>query len=110
MAESAIPGYGLVNLADLDRMASMAADRAAAQARESAISREDVEEMLEKGIDRFLERLGIDDVKEFRKDLSAMRASRETKDAIVSHGLRAVVTVLAGGICTAIWWAVKGVK
>ena len=33
--------------------------------------------MVEEGIKRFLDRVGIDDILVFRKDLTAMRAARE---------------------------------
>lgn len=106
-----LPPYAQVNLADLDRMASAAADRAVAGV---VLKQGDVEKLVEEGVEegikRFLDRVGIDDIPEFRKDLTAMRAARETREALISHGLKAVVTVLAGGICTAIWLAIKGAK
>jgi hypothetical protein len=106
-----LPSYATVNLADLDRMASAAADRAVAGV---ALKQGDVEKIVEdgveEGISRFLDRVGIDDIPAFRKDLTAMRAARETREALISHGLKAVVTVLLGGIGTAIWLAIKGAK
>ena len=69
-----------------------------------------VEEGVQEGLKRFMERVGIDDIPAFRKDLTAMRAARETREALISHGLKAVVTVLLGGIGTAIWLAIKGAK
>ena len=106
-----LPSSGWVNLVDLDRMASAAADRAVAGV---ALKQGDVEKIVEEGVQeglkRFMERVGIDDIPAFRKDLTALRAARETREALVSHGLKAVVTVLAGGICTAIWLAIKGAK
>ncbi|MEN5084244.1 hypothetical protein ABE438_17325 [Bosea sp. TWI1241] len=104
------PSYAMVNLADLDRMATAAAERAAVLFKRDALKPEDVEGMVEEGIQRFLDRVGIDDIPAFRKDLTAMRAARETREALVSHGLKAVVTVLLGGICTAVWLAIKGAK
>lgn len=72
--------------------------------------KDDVEEIVEEGIKRFMERVGIDDIPAFRKDLTAMRAARETREALIQHGIKAVLTVLVGGILTAIWLAVKGAK
>ncbi len=46
----------------------------------------------------------------FRKDLTAMRAAAETREAQISHGLKAEVTVLLSGVCNAIWLALKGAK
>lgn len=106
-----MPSYATVNLADLDRMASAAADRAVAGV---AVKQGDVEKLIEEGVEegikRFLDKAGIDDMPAFRKDLTAMRAARETREALISHGLKAVITVLAGGMCTAIWLAIKGAK
>lgn len=104
-----MPASGWVNMADLDRMASAAAERTAALIAKDELKPGDVEEMVEEGIKRFLERVGIDDIPAFRKDLTAMRAARETREALISHGLKAV-TVLLGGLCTAIWLAIKGAK
>ncbi len=106
-----MPASGWVNMADLDRMATAAADRAVAGV---AVKQGDVEKIVEEGVEegikRFLDRVGIDDIPAFRKDLTAMRAARETREALISHGLKAVVTVLLGGVCTAIWLAIKGAK
>ncbi len=108
---SVMPSYATLNMSDLDRMATAAADRAVAGV---ALKQGDVEKLVEEGVEggisRFLDRVGIDDIPAFRKDLSAMRAARETREALISHGLKAVITVLAGGICTAIWLAIKGAK
>lgn len=108
--QDVLPPYAMVNLSDLDRMATAAAERAAALFQKDALKPHDVEGMVEEGIQRFLDKVGIDDIPAFRKDLSAMRAARETREALISHGLKAVVTVLLGGICTAIWLAIKGAK
>lgn len=105
-----MPASGWINMADLDRMASAAAERTAALISKDALKPSDVEDLVEEGIKRFMDRVGIDDVPAFRKDLTAMRAARETREALISHGLKAVVTVLLGGVCTAIWLAIKGAK
>lgn len=105
-----MPSYATVNMADLDRMASAAAERTAAIIAKDALKPADVEDIVEEGIKRFLDKVGIDDIPALRKDLTAMRAARETREALISHGLKAVITVLAGGICTAIWLAIKGAK
>lgn len=105
-----LPSYATVNMSDLDRMASAAAERAAALIAKDSLKPVDVRALVEEGVEHLLERLGIDDVPAFRKDLTAMRAARETREALISHGLKAVITVLIGGICTAIWLALKGAK
>lgn len=91
-------------------MARRAAEGAANAVKEQSLTRDDVEEIVEKGITRFMERCGIDDVPEFRKDLTAMRAARETREAVMRHGLGSVIAILIMGIATAIWLAVKGAK
>ena len=108
--QDVLPPYATVNLSDLDRMATAAAERAAVLFKKEALSKDDVEEIVEEGIKRFMDRVGIDDVPEFRKDLTAMRAARETREALIQHGIKAVLTVLVGGILTAIWLAIKGAK
>jgi hypothetical protein len=108
--QAMLPGNTVINWDDLRRMALTAANDAVRQVKEDALKASDVEELVEEGISRFLDRVGIDDIPAFRKDLSAMRAARETREALISHGLKAVVTVLLGGICTAVWLAIKGAK
>ncbi len=105
-----LPGDTVLYASDIERMISAAAMTAARAVRDDAIKAGDVEEMVEEGIKRFLDKVGIDDIPAFRKDLTAMRAARETREALISHGLKAVVTVLLGGIGTAIWLAIKGAK
>ena len=105
-----LPGTYVMDQATVDRLATSAAMAAARAVRDEAITKDDVEEMVDAGISRFLDRVGIDDIPAFRKDLTAMRAARETREALISHGLKAVVTVLLGGMCTAIWLAIKGAK
>jgi len=110
MPPAMLPGDTVLWSADIQRMITAAALEAARAVREDAIKADDVEDMVETGIQRFLDKVGIDDIPAFRKDLSAMRAARETREALISHGLKAVVTVLLGGVCTAIWLAIKGAK
>lgn len=110
MPPAMLPGDAVLNMSDIERMISAAAMTAAKAVRDDALKAGDVESMVEEGIQRFLDKVGIDDIPAFRKDLSAMRAARETREALISHGLKAVVTVLLGGICTAIWLAIKGAK
>ncbi len=105
-----LPGTYVMDQATVDRLASTAALAAARAVQEDALTKDDVEEIVEEGIKRFVERVGIDDVPEFRKDLTAMRAARETREALIQHGIKAVLTVLLGGVCTAIWLAIKGAK
>lgn len=115
MDSGAIPGTVVLNYADLQRIASLAATDAAARVNaETKLTRDDVDGAVEHGLERFCERLGLPtdkkDIDEWRKDISALRASREMREALVSHGIKAVLTVLLGGICTAIWLAVRGVR
>jgi hypothetical protein len=112
-----VPSSGWVNLADLDRMASDAAERTATRIARDALKASDVEDIAEKVVERFLERAfdipAGDNSKaliELRKDFTAMRAARETREALISHGLKAVIGLFATGICTAIWLAIKGAK
>lgn len=105
-----LPGNYVMDQATVDRLASTAALAAARAVREDALTKDDVEEIVEEGIKRFMERVGIDDVPEFRKDLTAMRAARETREALIQHGIKAVLTVLLGGVATAIWWAIRGAR
>jgi adenine/guanine phosphoribosyltransferase-like PRPP-binding protein len=101
-------------MAALDRLASAAAMTAAKETVKELMDRhpthDEMAEIADKAIERFLERVGIDDIPAFRKDLTAMRAAREMREALISHGLKAVVTVLFGGICTAVWLAIKGAR
>lgn len=109
-----LPGNYVMDGATVDRLATAAAMNAAKETvkelKDQHPSHEEVEEIVEKSIERFLERVGIDDIPAFRKDLTAMRAARETREALIQHGIKAVLTVLVGGICTAIWLAIKGAK
>ncbi|MPR12359.1 hypothetical protein [Microvirga tunisiensis] len=68
------------------------------------------EHAVERGIERFLERAGIDpdDMANLRKDFASMRSSREIKEAIVKQGFLAVMTILLGGIGTAVMFFIKG--
>lgn len=94
----------------LDRVVAAAALAAAKEVKAEGPDKKDMEEIAEEALKRFLERVGIDDIPAFRKDLTAMRAARETREALISHGLKAVLTVLLGGALTAIWLAIKGVR
>ncbi len=102
-------------MADVQRLITAAANEAALKIKtETILDRDGVEKIFEAGLDHFCERLGLptdrEGIDEWRKDLSAMRAARETREALVSHGLKAVLTILAGGAATAIWMAIRGVK
>jgi hypothetical protein len=109
------PSTMTVFAADIQRMITAAANEAAVNvSKEARLTREDVGEILERGIEHFCDRMGLptnkEGIEEWRKDLTAMRATRETRDALLDHGLKAVITVLAGGILTAIWLAIRGVR
>jgi hypothetical protein len=109
-------------VSQLENLAKLAADHAVAQALARAPSKEEVEQIakkaaseaaehaVERGIERFLERAGIDpdDMANLRKDFASMRSSREIKEAIVKQGFLAVMTILLGGIGTAVMFFIKG--
>lgn len=105
-----LPGNYVMDQATVDRLVTTAAFAAAREVKEQVPSKSDMEDIAEEAISRFLDRVGIDDIPAFRKDLTAMRAARETREALISHGLKAVLTVLLGGIGTAIWLAIKGAR
>lgn len=115
-----LPGTAVVGWDDLRRIALTAATDAARQIKEDALTKEDVESIAESAadasIDRLLERVfdvAPGDAKgliELRKDFTAMRAARETREAMMRHGLMAVVGLLITGIGTAVWLAIKGAK
>lgn len=96
-----------IDQAAMDRLIASAALAAAKEVKAEGPSKADMEDIAEEALKRFLDRVGIDDIPALRKDLTAMRAARETKEALVSHGLKAVLTVLIGGIITAIWFSIK---
>ena len=106
-----LPSYAQVNMSDLDRMATAAADRAVAGV---ALKQGDVEKLVEEGVEegikRFLERVGIDpnDLPGLRKDFAEMRSFREMKASIKDNGLRAFVTMLVTGLGVWFWAKVKG--
>lgn len=72
--------------------------------------REIAEDAAEKAIVQFTKLAGIEDIGKFRDDLSAWRASNEVRKAVIQHGIKAVITVLVGGLCTAVWLYVKGAR
>lgn len=106
--QSHIPGTVVMNIADLQRLASLAATEAAVKVNaEARLTRKDVEEIFSEGLNHFCERCGLptdrDGFEKFRLDLSSMRSSREMREEIVKHGWRAVVTALAAGFVSAVW-------
>ncbi len=106
-----LPSSGWVNLSDLDRMATDAATRAVAGV---ALKQGDVEKMIEEGVDqglqRFMERAGIDSLSEYRKDLAWAGDARKMREALVRHSLMAGLGLIVAGVFTAIWLAIKGAK
>ena len=100
--EPMLPGNYVLRESDIERIV--------AAVRGQSPSRDDMEEIAEKAVNRFLDRVGIDDIPGFRKDLTAMRSAREIRESLIKNGLGAVLTLLIGGIGTAIWLAIKGVK
>lgn len=111
-----LPGTYVMDQATVDRLVTSAAMAAAKAVAEETPNREDIEEIAEKTVNAFLFKvfdIAPEDAKaliELRKDFTAMRAARETREALVQHGIKAVLTVLLGGVCTAIWLAIKGAK
>ncbi|MCB8819961.1 hypothetical protein [Microvirga rosea] len=122
-----IPDLGIgaqatLPVSQLENLARLAADHAASQVVARAPTKEEVEQIakaaaneaaesaVEHGIERFLERAGIDpnDMANLRKDFASMRSSREIKEAIVKQGFLAVMTILLGGIRTAIMFLLRG--
>lgn len=94
--------------ADVQRMVTAAAmDAAERVKKQSTLSSDDVEKIIDKALESFCHKMGLPttpaETEMFRKDISSMRASREIKEAIVQHGVRAVVTMFAGGLLTALW-------
>jgi len=105
-----LPGNIVMDQAMVDRLVTSAALTAAEKVKYQCLSNDDMREIAEEAVTRFLERVGIDDIPAFRKDLTAMRAARETREALIQHGIKAVLTVLIGGVLTAIWLAIKGAR
>jgi hypothetical protein len=99
-----------IDQAGIERLIAAASLAAAKEVKAEGPSKTDMEAIAEEALARFMDRLGIDDIPALRKDLTAMRAARETKEALISHGLKAVLTLLIGGIITAIWLALKDTR
>lgn len=106
MPDDYLPGTVIMNVADLQRLATLAANEAAAKvASEARLTKDDVEELVSEGINRFCDKCGLPTDKPgfeaFRLDLSSLRASREMRAAILKHGWLAVVTILVSGVFSA---------
>ncbi|WP_131857448.1 hypothetical protein [Bosea sp. BK604] len=115
-----LPGTAVVHMSDLDRLATTAAKSAARMVQEQSVKREEIEEIAETAakaaIDGLLEQVfdvAPGDKKaliEVRRDFTAMRSARETREAVVRHGMFAIVGLFMTGIGTAIWFTIKGGK
>ena len=109
-----IPSTMILNAADVQRMITAAAHEAAQEVdRQSRLSREDVEGMIETGIERFCDRLGIPTEKkemaEWRDDMAKMRASVAFQDELKSHGFKAALGLIVISLITAIYIGVQSV-
>lgn len=111
-----LPGTYVMDQATVDRLATTAAMAAAKAVRDESLTRDDVTEVVDEAVASFLQKAfdippGDDKALiELRKDFTAMRAARETREAMVKHGLMAVVGLFMTGIGTAVWLAIKGAK
>ena len=98
-------------MSDLEKLAEVAADRAVAGV---ALKQGDVEKMIEEGVEqgltRFMERAGIENLNEFRRDVAWANDARKLREALVRHGLMAGIGLIIMAIGTAIWLAIKGAK
>jgi len=114
----------IIPIKELENLAKLAADHAIAAALARAPSKEEVEQIAkaaaveaaeaaaDKAIDRFLDRIGVDpgQIGCLRKDLDALRSWREIKEAMVKQGFLSMTILFITGICTLIWFNMKGVK
>ena len=103
-----IPSSGWVNLADLDRMAKLAAEHAVQGV---VLKQGDVEKMIKEGVsqglERFMERSGIENLSDFRKDLSWAGEARKLRESLVRQGFLAGIGLIVAAVGTAIWVAIK---
>lgn len=109
-----------MDMATAERMVTSAAMTAARETlkevRDKHPTREEMEDIAEKAVDRFLEKafdIPPGDTKaliDLRKDFTAMRAAREMREAMIKHGLLAVVGLFIMAIGTAVWMAIKGAR
>ena len=110
----------ITDFATLQRLATTAATEAAAKMKEQTVTRDEVEEIVKEvvkeAVNQFLEYtfdIAPGDRKamaELRKDFAALRSSRELREALIKHGLMAVVGLLMSAFGTALWLAIKGTK
>ena len=112
--ESLVPGFGVVDLATLDRLADTAANNALRRFREEESIQDEMKKVAEEVLERFMERafdVAPGDVKaliEVRKDFGFMRAVREMRDSMLKHGIMVMVGALMIGVLSAIWFKVTG--
>lgn len=115
-SESPVPGYAVVDLATLDRMANSAADGTLKRFREEESIQDEMKKVAEEVLDRFMERafdIPPGDVKaliEVRKDFGFMRAVREMRDGMIRHGIMVFIGALVLGVLAAIWFRLTGGK
>jgi hypothetical protein len=104
------------DMAYLQRIASAAANETAVQMKEQLVTKDEVEGIVKESINQFLEHtfdIAPGDRKgliELRKDFAALRSSRELKEAMVKHGILAVVGIAVSALVMAVWFAIKGPK
>jgi hypothetical protein len=109
-----LPGTYVMDQATVDRLVTSAAMTAAKAVRDDSVSREQVRELAEEVIEKFLERafdVPEGDSKalmELRKDITWVRDSRLMREAMIKHGLLAIVGLLVVALGTAVWLAIKG--
>lgn len=119
-SQKTLPGNVVIDMATAERMVTSAAMTAARETlkevRDKHPTREEMEDIAEKAVDRFLEKafdIPPGDTKaliDLRKDFTAMRAAREMREAMIKHGLLAVVGLFIMAIGTAVWMAIKGAR
>jgi hypothetical protein len=114
--ESPVPGYAVVDLASLDRMAYSAAEGALKRFREEESIQDEMKKVAEEVLDRFMERafdVPPGDVKaliELRKDFGFMRFAREMRDSAIRQGLIVLVGAFVVGLISAVVYKFSGGK
>lgn len=107
-----IPSQMVLNAADVQRMITAAAHEAAQEVdKQTRLTREDVEGIVEAGLERFCDRLGIPtekkDMADWRDDMTKMRASVAFQDELKSNGVKAAVGLLVVALLTALWVGIQ---
>ena len=113
-APEVLPPTAVLPISELDRLANTAAANALRRFKEEESIQEEMKQVAEEVLDRFLEKafdIPPGDVKaliELRKDFTAMRAAREMRDSMLKHGIMVMVGALMIGVLSAIWFKVTG--